>query len=296
MRYIIGVDVGGTNIKGVLIDQKGKVIEKIIKKTSQTKIREEIVLFIEEIIEKSKIKRRKIKGIGIGFPGIIDKKRERIDVLPNIKKFRDNDIKKYLESKTGFKIRIENDSNCAVLAESILGIGKDYENVIGLSIGTGIGGGIVINKKIYTGNRAAGEFGHLIIEENGRLCSCGNKGCLEEYISKKGIIKNAKQAGLSEKGKDLYELYELAKKGNKKALKVFRESGVYLGKGLAQITKVLDPEIIVINGGIANSGEFIFPYAEKEMKKRVFFKTDCKIKKGKLKDFAGAVGAACLWF
>ncbi|MFW6283668.1 MAG: ROK family protein [Minisyncoccales bacterium] len=148
MRYIIGVDVGGTNIKGVLIDQKGKILEKIIKKTSQTKIREEIILCIEEIIKKSQIQREKIKGVGIGFPGIIDKKRERIDILPNIKKFRDNNIKKYLESKTGFNIKIENDSNCAVLAESIFGTGKNYENIVGLSIGTGIGGGIVKNKKI----------------------------------------------------------------------------------------------------------------------------------------------------
>lgn len=293
MRYIIGIDIGGTNIKAVLMNDKKEAVDKIIRKTDKKNIEDKIKEFIEEILQKNKIHKKDVKGVGVGFPGSIDKKRERIEKLPNIKGFKNKEIKKHLSKKSGLKIKIENDANCAALAESVLGAGKKHEKVVGLSIGTGIGGGIIINNKLFLGEGNAGEFGHLTIEEKGRKCSCGNKGCLEEYVSKKGIKQNAKSIGLN---KDLYELYELAKKRDKKALKIFRDSGVYLGKGLSEIIKILDPEIIIVNGGIANSGEFIFPYAKKEMKKRVFFKTSCKIKKGQFKDFAGAIGACCLWF
>jgi len=297
MRYLIGVDVGGTNIKAVLMDAKGKVVRKIIKKTEKKHIEEEIIDLIKDLIEKSMINKKEIKGVGVGFPGLIDKKRERINILPNIKSFNDRNIKKHLQKKTGLKTRIENDAKCSAIAESMFGSGKKQENFVLLTIGTGIGGGIIINNNLYIGEGNAGEFGHITIQDpGGRKCSCGNKGCLEEYISKKGIMKNAEEAGIDiSKIKDLYQLYELAKKGNKKALKTFENSGVYLGKGLSHIVKSFDPEAIIINGGIANSSKFIFPYARKEMKKGVFFKTNCKIKKGKFGDFAGAVGAGCLW-
>lgn len=173
------------------------------------------------------------------------------------------------------------------MAEAILGQGKKYNTVVGLTIGTGLGSGFIINKKIYHGKCFATEIGHMTINFNGPKSKCGNNGCLESYVSIRGILLRVKRLSV----KNAKVLYELASLGNKKALNVWQETGFYLGIGIANIINVLNPDIIVIGGQIANA----WPYFNKKMreivKKRALF--DCKILKSRLKN-AGIFGAALL--
>ncbi|MBU2635019.1 ROK family protein [Patescibacteria group bacterium] len=273
--YIIGIDVGATKINTVLMNKKGKLIKKLKIKTKER--REEIVKQILDSINFVSLNKnkKKIIGIGIGLPGILNKKRTEILNLPNLSGWGKTKLKDIIERKTKKKVILENDSNCMALGENMFGYGKNVKNFVCLTIGTGIGGGIIINNKIYSGRSNAGEFGHITIDFNGYKCKCGARGCLEEYVSARGIDR-------------------IVKSGNKKTRKVYEIAGTYLGVGLAIIAKLLDPDLILIGGGISSVEDFILKPAVKEMKKRTFFKA-CPVNTVKLKDNAGAIGAACLF-
>jgi len=293
MKYTIGIDLGGTKINALLIDNKSRVIRKIKQPTGLKKNKKTIIKKILEIITflSSGISKKSIKGIGIGVPGILNKEKTKILTLPNLPGWENTKLKRILEKKTKLKVLMENDTNCTALAEFYLKHEK-INNLICITLGTGVGGGIIINKKIYNGNGKSAEFGHTTIEPKGIKCSCGNHGCLEEYVSARGIIRIAKKLGLKEK--NTIKLQELAEKGNKKAQKTFKIAGQYLGIGLSNIIKAFDPDIIVIGGGISNTGDLLLNPAKQEAKKRLCFKP-CKIKTTKLKEDAGAIGATHLF-
>lgn len=253
--YIIGIDLGATKINTILMNRKGKILKKIKVKTLKNREKG-----IEQILENIEGVRqdKKIIGIGIGIPGILNEKRNKILKLPNLPEWENIDLKRIIEKETKNKVKIENDANCMALGESMFGQGKNVKNLVCLTIGTGIGGGIIINNKIYSGKGNAGEFGHITIDIDGYKCGCGSRGCLEKYVLKRKI--NTK----------------------------------YLGIGLSNIVKIIDPELIVIGGGFSNLGGAILKPAIKEMEKRTFLKT-CPVKIVKLGDNAGAIGAACLF-
>ncbi len=285
--YIIGIDLGATKINTVLIDKHGKLIKRLKLKTKKTKqkIIEQVLYSIESISDKDVI------AIGIGVPGILNKQRTEILNLPNIPGFKKIRLKHIIEKKIRKKVMLENDANCMALGESMFGYGRNVKNLVCVTLGTGIGAGIIINNKIYSGMGNAGEFGHITVDINGYKCKCGARGCLEEYVSVKGIKRIAKKLGIS---KNILEIYKMAKLENKKAEKVYEIAGTYLGIGLSTISKLLDPDLIVIGGGISNAGDLILKPSIKEMKKRTLFKT-APIKIVKLKDNSGAIGSACLF-
>ncbi len=290
MKYMIGVDLGGTKINTVLIDKKGKVIKKIKYPTGKGKnnILKKILVSIEFV--SNNMNKKDILGIGIGVPGVL--RNEKIIKLPNIKGFENFDIKNYLSNKLKMKIKVENDSICMALGEFVFGNGKNFNNLVCVTLGTGVGGGIIINKKIYRGQGKASEFGHITIEREGLKCRCENKGCLEEYISVRAIKRIAKKLKIRED--NIIKIQENAKKGNSLCKKVYDIAGTSLGIGLSDIVKILDPELILLGGGISNSGNLILKPAVNEMKKRIYFKIP-RVKIVKLKDNAGAIGAACLF-
>lgn len=261
----IGIDLGGTNIKAVLM-KGNRIIKKHKTETTKKTSRQ-----IQQIIQK--LSKGKIQQIGIALPCTIKKDRLNCPNLPWLKKLKIKNTK------------IENDANCAAIAAS-----KIYKkkNLVCLTIGTGVGGGIIINGKLYKGKGNAGEIGHMSIDLNGRKCRCGNKGCLEEYISARGIIKTAKQKRIKEK--NIITLAEKARK-NKKYKQVFLQMGKELGAGLANITNLLNPELIVLTGGITRAADLYLTEAKKEMKKRVLVQP-CKIIAAK--EEIGAIGAAML--
>lgn len=292
----IGLDIGGYKINSVLV-KNNKIINK---KRVLTKSKANKKIIIGQIFDciNYLASAKKIKGIGIGVPGPIDLKQGLILNPPNLKVLKNFPLANLIQRKFKTKkVAIENDVNCFGLAEAVLGkAGKKNKNFVGLTMGTGVGGCLIVDGNLYRGgNGSAGEIGHMIIKQGGWKCSCGNNGCLEAYVSAKGIMKTAK--GLRSGGATPTEITKLAKKGDKKAIKVYQMVGEHLGIGLANVVNILNPEIIVIGGGIANDGRFIFPTARKVMKHNILSPSakNTNIVKSNLGENAGALGAALLF-
>lgn len=290
MVYVVGIDIGGTKINLVLLKNL-RVVRKIKIFTPRTKKR--VIEALKENIHKiiSGISKSKVSGIGIGVTGPVNQKRDVMLNPPNQKYLRGCPLAKIIEKDLKIKTLMDNDVNCFVLAEAIMGAGKGKKIVAGVTLGTGLGEGMVINGQLYRGFfGSAGQGGHMTIDFNGPRCGCGNLGCWEAYGSEKFFKrKNFLPQKLAEK----------AKKGSKKALKIYQEYGKYLGIGLSSLINILDPEVIVIGGGIANAYQLFIKEAEKEIKRRVtspIAKRNLKIKKTKLGDTAGAIGAALLFY
>jgi glucokinase len=295
----LGLDIGGYKINGLLM-RGNKIVRKkltpIKSKSDKKTIIAQIFDCIEYLIKGINLK--EIKGIGIGVPGPIDFKKQKILNPPNVTALKNLFLAKIIQEKfpaqgwsaSGGKIKtkIENDANCLGLAEALLGAGRNKKIVAGLTLGTGVGGFVVVDKKIFYGKSPrATEFGHKIkIIKNGRKCNCGHRGCLEAYASTRGIVKTAKERGLLSV-RNPKQITEMAERGNKKAKEVFAETGEYLGIALKNIIKDFKPGIIIIGGGISGAGKFIFGPVRKIVK-------DTKIVKAELDENAGAIGAALL--
>jgi len=290
MRYSIGIDIGGTKIDGILANEKGKILKRYRIKTQANKSKKEIINNIIKVIKK--LKTRKIEGIGIGIAGVIDK-RGKILFDPNIKNLEGINIIKELKKKLNHKFYITNDANCFALAESKFGAGKKAKNIVGVTFGTGIGNGIIINKKLYVGTHGgAGEFGHSIINPKGLRCKCGLRGDFESFCSGPAIVKRYYKAGGKIKNADPKNIFN---SNDKIAKKVMKETYEYLGMGLANIVNALDPDLIVLGGSVSNLNFYkevnkaVRKYANKGVAKKV------KIVKHKLMD-SGALGAAAFVF
>ncbi|MBR0277485.1 MAG: ROK family protein [Clostridia bacterium] len=293
--YKLGIDLGGTDTKYGVIDIKGNIIFKDIIPTNC----ESCEKLVDSIAEKCNrlMNEYNIESIGLGVPGIVI---DGIVDASNIPLYKVN-LKKMLEGRVNVPVKIENDANCAAFGESYAGTGKDVKNIIMLTIGTGIGGGIIIDNKIYKGKGGAGELGHMCIEVNGRPCSCGYKGCWEQYASARALSKSAEIEALNSKDSILFDLYkhndnkmngkilfEALKKGCNSAKKAFDSYIEYFVAGLISVSFIFDPDMIVLSGGITNAGDaFINPINEK-------FDFDIPVRISQLKSDAGIVGAAML--
>jgi glucokinase len=282
MKQTIGIDIGATKISFVLLEKR-KAIKKKKIATPKTKAK-----FIQEI--KNNLKDfPKTNKIGLAVAGILDFKKRVVLESPNLKYLNNFPLIKVLEKELKAKIVMENDANCFALAEAILGAGKNKNIVLGITLGSGLGGGLVINKKIYQGAfKTAIEPGHQTINFNGPKCICGNIGCWEEYCSAKFFKR---------KGFSAQKLAEKAKQKDKKALAIFQEYGKYLGIGLVNIIDLIEPEIIVIGGGISQAWPYFLKEAKKETNQRVISplaKKYTKIEISKWGEFSGAIGAGVI--
>ncbi|MBU4283814.1 MAG: ROK family protein [Nanoarchaeota archaeon] len=284
-KYVIGVDLGGTNIRAGLV-LGSKLIKKVEVKTEPNKGKNAVIKNLIKAI--SSVMTKDVAGIGIGSPGPLDYKKGLIIITKNIPLKKVN-LKKVLEKKFRVPVFVDNDANCFTLGEALYDSGKKHDCVIGLTIGTGVGGGIVINKKIFHGRMNAGELGHTSINFNGIKCNCGNIGCLEEYVSARGIMRLAKAL----RAKTPLDVYNLALKGNKKAISVFEKMGFYLGVGLTNFVNIFDPDIIVIGGKISNAWKFFSKSMKKTIKEKAYVNKNPIIVKSKLK-YAAILGAASL--
>lgn len=284
-KYIIGVDLGGTNIRAGLV-LCNKVIKKVEVKTEPKKGKNIVIKNLVKAI--SRVMTKDVAGIGIGSPGPLDYRKGLIIRTKNIPLERVN-LKKILEKKFNVPVFVDNDANCFALGEAVYGAGKKFDAVVGLTIGTGVGGGIIIEKKIFHGRNDAGELGHTTINFKGIKCNCGNIGCLEEYVSARGIIRLAK--GLN--AKTPLEVYNLALMGNKKAINVFEKMGFYLGVAVANFVNIFDPDVVIIGGGISNAWKFFSKSMEKTVKEKAYVNKNPKIVKGMLEN-AAILGAASL--
>jgi glucokinase len=297
----IGIDIGGTEIKAGIITEKGKILKEIIIETESSCGKNKLIENIKMIIKK--LDSKEIKGIGIGFAGDVDAKKGQIIQSPNIPCMNNVFLVKELKKKTRKRIVLQNDATLMTLAEALIGNAKKFNVVVGLTAGTGIGSGITINKKIYSGKNNLTEIGHTVINFNGPQCPCGNYGCLEQYVGIKPLMRltEIRLESFPSKLKKMWPLTpekvdQAAKKKDKVAVSVLKQTGTYLGIGLTNIVNLLNPDAIVLGGGLSNSG-ILIKEAIKEMKKRVFKRAkNTKIIKAKFGKKAGIIGAALFAF
>lgn len=283
MKYFIGLDIGGTKIEGILVNENYKLLKKIKKPTEADKPRKITLKNIFSILNELK-GNYKISGIGISTAGYI--RNNYLVNCPNIPNLNNTNIMKDLKKNIKEKFIVENDANCFALVENTYWGKKD---MVGVIIGTGIGTGIIINERLYKGKSGSTEFGHTIIDPSGLKCNCGKKGDFESWCSGNFILKRYKKLG----GK-LNTTQEIFRSKDKTAKKIIDETYKYLGIGLSNLITTLNPELIVIGGGVSN--ELYYKRVNSEVKKNVIkeLRQDVRIVKNKLGDDSGIIGVILL--
>lgn len=314
MRWVIGVDIGGTNlVVGAVAEDGSRVIGAHVRPTDPTRGADAVVDDIVAMVEHTREVLRfgepdsDVLGLGIGAPGPLDTKNGIVLLTPNLG-WIDMPLRARLSEPLGLPASLDNDANCAVLGECWIGAARNARYVIGVTIGTGIGGGIVIDGKLYHGaSDAAGEIGHMTIDLNGRRCSCGAYGHLEAYASGPAIANRATEqveAGAPSKlaemvGGDLKKVtaqtvYLAAQQGDQLAHEVVRETATYLAAGIASLLNIFNPDLVVIVGGVTGAGDRLFDPLRHEVARRAFKPAvqACEIVPGALGGLAGVYGAA----
>lgn len=305
MALYIGIDLGGTNLKYAIGDESGAIKKKMRKPSraneSQKVIFKNIFGAIEELLKEAD---GKISGIGFGTPGCVDfDEGKLVGGTPNIAAWTDAPIKKTLEDKFHIPVFADNDANLMTLAEARIGASKKYSHVVCLTIGTGIGGGIIIDNKLYRGpHSTAAEIGHITVEFHGKPCNCGNHGCLEVYASAPAMIKRyrhkLKRAGVLYDDTKLSPefIFQKAALGEDFAIQTIDETSEYLGTGIASVVNIMDPQIVVIGGGVAEAGAEFINKIEKVVRQKIMRVNASRIKivKAELGNDAGIVGAILL--
>lgn len=301
MSVIFGVDVGGTTVKIGMFDENISLKYKCEIKTDKTNngknILRDICNKLDEILKENGYKPEDCLGIGAGFPGPLTDD-GRILGCVNLGWGTFNVEEKLSSMFHNVKVKAGNDANLAALGEQMAGGGKGHDNVVMITLGTGVGGGIIIDGKIVTGtNGGAGEIGHIPVNPfETDKCSCGKKGCLEQYASASGIVRLAKKYMISD-GEEMTakEVMDLAKSGDEAALRVTDELGKYMGMALASVASVVNPDCMVIGGGVSKAGQFLIDTVQKNFLKYVF--TPCSnvtFKQAELGNDAGMYGGAGL--
>lgn len=315
-RYIIGVDLGGTKISVGATDTEGQGMyglhsEPTLPEEGATsvinRISRMVLQTMSETMRETGADRKYFLGVGVGAPGPLDRKKGVVIVTPNLG-WKDVPLRDMISSLTKLPVSLDNDANCATYGEWWTGAARGEKNVIGVTIGTGIGGGLILNGELYHGaSDVAGEIGHTTIEQNGRRCGCGNYGCLEAYASGPAIADRAREALSDDLDSILPALaggdaamitaqtvYAAAAEGDAIAREVVRDTARYLGTGIASLLNIFNPGVVVIAGGVTQAGDALFEPLRVEVRKRAFRPAveACRIVPGALPGTAGVVGAA----
>jgi glucokinase len=302
--YSIGVDLGGTNLRAAAISQEGVILEHIEGRTpiqaGPTAVVADIVASIEELERRLAGGKPggKLAGVGVGVPGFIDLKKGVITGWGNAPAFNGFPIRDEIERVLGAHVILENDANAAALGEKWMGAGREVDDLALLTLGTGIGGGIIIGGRILHGYMGmAGELGHLTISPNGNPCGCGNNGCLEKHASATAIAAMGRLVNLGA-GLTSLEVYQLAVEGSERARAVFRTMGEALGIALAGLVNIFNFPLYLLSGGPLPAWEFFAPAMLKEVERRSFTyrAAPTRIEPAKLGNEAGLYGAAYLPF
>jgi len=285
---VIGIDLGGTAIKLGRFREDGTCLQSLTVPTPQPASPTDVLKAMVEAIAQLDPNQEAI-ALGVGTPGPVDASARISQVAINLADWHDVPLADWLEEKTGLPTTLGNDANCAGLGEAWLGAGRKFRNLIMLTLGTGVGGAIILDGKLFTGHQgAAGELGLITLNPDGPPCNSGNQGSLEQYVSIQAIRR---QTGLEPS-----ELGHRAKAGDPEALQFWQQYGQLLGAGLASLVYILTPEAIVIGGGISASAEFFFPAVLLEIEQRVLWssRNGLQLLKAELGNQAGMVGAAKL--
>jgi glucokinase len=298
--YSIGVDLGGTNLRVAAIDPKGNVLDRVSVPAHYEHGPVPIVAQIVEVVQRVRADSPGVlRGVGIGVPGYIDIDAGVVMGAANLPGFDGFPIRDEVQRHLATPILLENDANAAALGEKWLGAGRDVKNLILLTLGTGIGGGIVIDGKVLHGNHGmAGEFGHMTVIPDGNPCGCGNSGCLEKHASATAIAAMGRMMHFGREINSSEDVYDLALEGNDRAIRVFESMGRALGIAIANLVNAFDFPLYLISGGPLPAWDFFAPPMFAEIKKRSFtyVRNGTRVEKALLGADAGLFGAAYLPF
>ncbi|HIE35893.1 MAG TPA: ROK family protein [Candidatus Omnitrophica bacterium] len=292
--FVLGIDWGGTFIKIGLVKISGKVnlLKKLVYASERLKEKETFISKLISLIEE--FKDYKIKGIGIGAPGIIDTRKGFIYYLPNVKGWENFPLKEMLEGRLKIPVFVDNDANLFALGEAKLGVGKEKKRIIFLTLGTGLGSSIIWEGKILEAGTSSLELAHVPVSLKGRKCGCGARGCIETFIGAKYLLRRYYQLK-KERIKEVRELFQRGLKKEKEALIVWREFSYSLGKFLAGMVNIFNPQMIIIGGGVSGAFRLFKPLLLETIKKEAMWPQlkNLKLVRAKLKN-AAIFGAAIM--
>jgi glucokinase len=300
-KYAIGIDLGGTNLRCALVSREGTIIRKIKEPTSQDLLNS-VLRLIENLFSDE------VLGVGLGVAGLIDRKRSRVLISPNLPGVEHIDFITGIHQRFNVPVRIENDANAAAFGELMAGAGKGLSNFVLFTLGTGIGGGVICDGKLLG---VSAEIGHMSIDADGEKCPCGNNGCLESYASARAILSKA-VSFLEKGGESLLKGYcsgnfykltsedisRAALDGDMPSREILKTAGRYLGVGIANIINIMSPEAVILTGGLAGAWDIYVKEAIKETSRRAFkdLFDRVKITPSTLTGDAGLIGSAGLVF
>jgi N-acetylglucosamine repressor len=297
---IIGIDIGISNIKLVVTDLSGRMIHQskvpMPSPIDQHALLQQVSSFIQELLNKDWGKPKHILGIGVGMHGLVDPEKGISIFAPNLK-LRQIPIRAFLEAEFNIPVFVENDAMSMALGERWFGDGSDTDQFISVNIGMGVGAGIYLNGELYRGTtNSAGEIGHTVIDLEGELCSCGNIGCLQTLVTGPSIAKQGLEHGILIKENATGEaVFEAAINGNASARGIFEHIGTHLGIGLANLTNTLNPQKIILGGGVSRSHEFFMPALRESLYSRVLETSKhVNVVVTQLGEYATAIGAATI--
>lgn len=312
MRYVVGIDVGGTKIAACLMDEEGKMPGRATFPTLASEGPKAVIGRIKqsffEVLKQGQIEQNQVAALGIGMPGPLDTKKGIVKNTPNLPGWIDIPLLQILKSEINLPMVLENDANAAALGENLYGAGKGIDNFVYITISTGIGGGVVLNGRLFKGQDGnAAEIGHMTINFDGPRCGCGNKGCWEAYASGTALARFAREkiaAGEATKIKELAgeenikaeHVFAAAKKGDKFALELIEKEGFYLGVGLANVVNAYNPKRIAIGGGLTHEWNMFYDRMMQVMRERALGASieGLEVVKAALSKDVGVIGAAAV--
>jgi glucokinase len=308
----IGVDIGGTKILAGTVTPEGEIVSTARRPTPRHDADDVLATVAEAVTELVESTDAPIASVGVGVAGLVDRDRSRVYFAPNLR-WAQVPVRTLLEASTGLPVVVENDGNVAAWGEHRFGAGRDADDMVLVTVGTGIGGGIVVDGRLFRGaHGAAGEIGHLNAEPDGRPCGCGRNGCWEQYASGNALVREARilaadrrsEAGLllslgdgTPEGVQGQEITEAARAGDPIAIQAFATVGTWLGRGLADLAAVLDPQLFVIGGGVSESGDLLLASARQTLADKLIGQQNRPapvVRSAELANLAGLVGAADL--
>ena len=304
----MGLDVGGTFVKGIIIDEKGKIVcEDSVPTVTGEGLADCIETLAETLVRNAGVVFSAIKGAGVGCPGLIDSTRGEVVFAGNMN-LKNYTLQKLLQEKLSIPVKICNDANAAALGEARFGAGKGYKDSVLITLGTGVGGGIVIGGKLFEGYKSAGaEIGHMVIEHGGAKCTCGRRGCFEAYCSARALTARTKWAMEEDTSSAMWNTYTHDSADGRTAFEYMDTDRTakqvvgwylkYLNCGIANIANIFRPQVIMIGGGVAAQGSRLSVPLQEMLNKEIFAGTDyapVKVECATLGNKAGAFGAAAL--
>ena len=305
---VFAVDLGGTHLRIGLVDDAGKIHKQQKRQTPKDETPDALIDALASVADEwRRAGVGPIIGASVMVPGAVDSAQAVLLSAPNLPSLINFGLKAVLQERLGWPVFLENDANAAAMGEMWLGAARGCRDVVSVTLGTGVGGGVILGGKVWRGaHGAAGEIGHTTVDPfSGLKCKCGNTGCLELFASATAIVRMAREslsqfsgATLSADDLTAEKIYEAGRQGDALALSVFRRAGKYLGIGLANLMSLIDPEIIVINGGVVNGWDLFAADMYAEVEERAFQATakQVKIARAECGDNAGLLGAARLAF